>query len=139
MNKRANTDIAMDSIIYLVLCLFLFLGLLWFVNSYSHGSAFYEDFYSKELVSIINNAKPGMEFKIDITPLAVAAFDNGKPLKDIILIDNVNNQIIVSSRLSAGTSFGFFNDVDVVDWSVDSPSGSATSTRFIFKVKEAAK
>ena len=53
MNRRGDTDNAMDSIIYLILCIFLFLTLLWFVNSYNHGSAFYEDFYSKEIVNII--------------------------------------------------------------------------------------
>lgn len=129
----------MDTIIYLIITLFVFLGLLWFVNSYKHGSAYYEDFYSKEIANIINNAEPGMEFKIDITPLASIAIENGKPVGDIVYIDNVNNLVVVSSRLNTGTVFNFFNDVDAVDFYVESPSGSPEATRFIFKILEKQK
>ena len=136
MDKRGDTSIMMDTIMHIVVFILFFLVMFWFVNSYSNGAAFWEDFYAKEIVRVINGAEPGMEFKIDVTPLAVAAFKLNKPIKDTIYIDNVNNKVVVSSRISTGTSFGFFNDVDVVDWSVEGPSGKPENTRFIFKVKE---
>jgi len=126
----------MTNIIYLLLFIFFFMVMFWFVNSYSDRSAFYEDFYSKEIVSIINKAEPGMEIKIDVSRVAVIAFKKTKPIEDIIYVDNVNNQIIVSSRLNAGTSFGFFNDVDIVEWKTEGPSGRPENTQFMFKVKE---
>jgi hypothetical protein len=135
MNKRGDTNIIMDNLIYLVIFIAFFLMMFWFVGSYSNGSAFYEDFYAKEISRIINSASPGMEFKIDVTPIAVAAFKNKKPLKDIVSIDNVNNKVIISSRSNTGTSFSFFKDVDIVDYYIESPSGGAETTRFIFKVK----
>jgi len=136
MNKRADTDFIMNYVIYVVLFLLFFLGMFYFVNSHSNGSAFYEDFYAKEIAGVINNAEPGMEFKIDVTPVAAIAFKKGKPVEDIVLIDNVNNRVVVSSRLNTGTSFSFFKDVDVVDFYVESVSGNSETTRFIFKVKE---
>ena len=136
MERRGDTNLIMNNIIYLLLFILFFMVMFWFVNSYSNGSAFYEDFYSKEIVSIVNKAEPGMEFKIDVSRVAGIAFKNGKPLKDIVSVDNVNNRITVSSRLNAGTSFNFFNDVDIVEWSVEVPSGKPESTRFIFKVKD---
>ena len=136
MNKKGDNDMLMENIIYLTIFIIFFLTMFWFVNSYSNRSAYYEEFYSKKIAGIINSAEPGMDFKIDITPLAIAASKNSKPIKDIILIDNVNNQIIVSSRPNSGTSFGFFNDVDVVNWYVESPSGRADTTQFIFTIKE---
>jgi len=136
MERRGDTNLIMTNIIYLLLFIFFFMVMFWFVNSYSDRSAFYEDFYSKEIVSIINKAEPGMEIKIDVSRVAVIAFKKTKPIEDIIYVDNVNNQIIVSSRLNAGTSFGFFNDVDIVEWKTEGPSGRPENTQFMFKVKE---
>ena len=80
-----------------------------------------------------------MEFKLDVSKLAVVAAKTGKPVKDIISIDNVQNTVSVSVRRNAGASFRFFNDVDVVDWKTEAPSGSAATTQFIFIVKERQK
>jgi len=134
MIRRGDTTV--DVIIHISIFILFFSLMFVFVNSYSNGSDFLENFYSKEISKMINNAEPGMEFKIDISKLAVVALKNGKPLKDIVAIDNVKNQVIVSSRLNSGTSFSFFNDVDVVDFYVEEISGSSEATRFIFKIKE---
>ncbi len=134
MNIRGSVNIAMDSIVYILITALVFTGLLWFVNSYSNGGAFYEDFYAKEIANVLDNSIPGQEIKIDVTPLANVALKNGKNVKDIVNIDNVDNKVIVSSRLNTGTSFSFFNDVDVVDFYVENPSGEPDKTRFIFKI-----
>ena len=136
MHKKGGTSLMLEHIIYIVIFISFFIVMYSFVNSYADRSAFFEDFYSKKISQAINSAKPGTEFKIDITPLAVTAFKRNKPIKDLVYIDNLNNEVVVSSRLNAGTSFKFFNDVDVVDWFVESPSGDSKTTRFIFKVKE---
>jgi hypothetical protein len=139
MDKRGDTSLAMDSIMYLIICALVFIALLWFVNSYEKGSAFYEDFYAKEIVGAINSAKPGMELKVDISNIAEIALENGKSVGSIVAVDNVNNLITVSSRLNSGTSFGFFNDVDIVDFRVELPGGNSQTTQFIFRVKENQK
>jgi len=136
MNKRADTNLLMNDIVFLVLFTLFFLVMFWFVTSYSNGCAFYEDFYAKEIARTINGAEVGTKIIVDVTPLAISASKSGKPINDIVYLDNVNNKVVVSCRLSSATSFNFFNDVDVTDFRVESPSGSSISTRFIFNVKE---
>lgn len=96
---------------------------------------FLEDFYAKEIALLIDGATPGTNLAIDVTELAGVAVKNGKPVRDMINIDNVNNKITVSTRLNTGTSFVFFNDVDVVYKPVELPSGSSQTSQFIFEVK----
>lgn len=135
MNKRGE-GILWDNIIYILLFLVFFLMMFYFVSSYQDGAFFWEDFYAKEITNLINHAEPGIEFKIDVSKLAVIAVKRGKNLHDLISIDNVNNKIIVSVRNGVGTSFNFFNDVDIVEPMIDTPSGGAATTRFIFKTAE---
>ena len=139
MERRGDTHIILDSIIHIVIFILFFSGMFCFVTSYTSNVAFWEDFYAKEIAYAIDRAEPGMEFKLDVSKLAVVAAKTGKPVKDIISIDNVQNTVSVSVRRNAGASFRFFNDVDVVDWKTEAPSGSAATTQFIFIVKERQK
>lgn len=139
MDKKGDTTIAMDTIMHLVIFILFFAIMFWFVLSYSNGAVFVEDFYAKEIVMMINNAVPGQNLAIDVTKLASVAVKNGKLVRDTIIVDNVNNKIITSTRLNTGTSFAFFNDVDIVNWHVELLSGSSKTTQFIFEVKEGRK
>lgn len=126
----------MDNIIHIIIFAMFFAIMFWGISSYSDGSALLEDIYAKEIARVINGAEPGMNFKIDISKIASVAFNNGKNFADIIYVDNVNNEVRVSSRLSSGTAYKFFNDVDVVNFSVETVSGNEEGTRFIFEVVE---
>lgn len=137
MDNKAN--IVMDNIIHIVIFAIFFSIMFWGISSYSDGSALLEDLYAKEIARVINTAEPGMSFKIDISKIAVIAFNNGKAFSDIIDIDNINNEIRVSSRLTSGTAYKFFNDVDVVNWEVVPVSDNAEGTRFVFEVREKQK
>ncbi len=139
MNRRGDTTILMDTITHLVIFILFFAIMFWFVLSYSNGSAFMEDFYAKEIVMMINNAEPGQKLAIDVTKLAGVAVKNGKPVRDMIQVDNVNNRIIASTRLNSGTSFAFINDVDIIYRPVELPSGSSKTSQFIFEVREGRK
>ncbi len=133
MDNKAN--IVMDNIIHIVIFAIFFSIMFWGISSYSDGSALLEDLYAKEIARVINTAEPGMSFKIDISKIAVIAFNNGKAFSDIIDIDNINNEIRVSSRLTSGTAYKFFNDVDVVNWEVVPVSDKAEGTKFVFEVR----
>lgn len=137
MDNKAN--IVMDNIIHIVIFAIFFSIMFWGISSYSDGSALLEDLYAKEIARVINTAEPGMSFKIDISKIAVIAFNNGKAFSDIIDIDNINNEIRVSSRLTSGTAYKFFNDVDVVNWGVVPVSDKAEGTKFVFEVREKQK
>ena len=137
MIKRAS--IVIDNLIHIIIFAMFFSIMFWGISSYSNGSALLEDIYAKEIVRVINTAEPGMSFKIDISKIAVVANKNGKNFADIVYIDNVQNEVRVSSRLNTGTAYKFFNDVDVVNFRVEAVSGNALDTKFIFEVKEKQK
>ncbi len=139
MNKKGDTTIAMDTIIHLVIFVFFFAIMFWFVLSQSNGSAFMEDFYAKEIVAMINNAVPGEKLAVDVTKLAGLAVKNGKHVRDMIIVDNVNHKIIVSTRLNTGTSFAFFNDVIISNWRVELLSGNSKTSQFTFEITGAQK
>ncbi|MEK6894614.1 MAG: hypothetical protein AABX10_04075 [Nanoarchaeota archaeon] len=132
MDKRAS--IVMDNIIHIIIFCLFFAIMFWGIGSYSNGSAMLEDIYAKEIARVINVAEPGMSFKIGISKIAAVAFKNGKNFADIVTINNVNNEVVVSSRLSSGTAYKFFNDVDIVNFKVEAVSGNSQDTRFIFDV-----
>lgn len=137
MGKKAS--IVMDNIIHIIIFALFFSIMFWGISAYSNGSALLEDIYAKEIARLINTAEPGMNFKMDISKIASVAYKNGKNFADIVNIDNVNNEVVVSSRLSSGTSYKFFNDVDLVNFKVEAVSGNSQDTRFIFEVKERQK
>ena len=137
MNK--NASIVMDNVIHIIIFCLFFAIMFWGIGSYSNGSAMLEDIYAKEIARVINTAEPGMSFKIDISKIAAVAYKNGKNFADIVDIDNVNNEVVVSSRLTTGTAYKFFNDVDIVNFRVEAVSGNSQNTRFIFEVKERQK
>ncbi len=110
MIKRAS--IVMDNLIHIIIFAMFFSIMFWGVSSYSNGSALLEDIYAKEIVRVINTAEPGMSFKIDISKIAAVANKNGKNFADIVYIDNVQNEVRVSSRLNTGTAYKFFNDAE---------------------------
>lgn len=126
----------MDTLIHLVIFALFFSIMFWGIGSYSDRSALLEDLYAKELANLINRAEPGMEYKIDISKLATVAFKNNKKFSDIIYIDNLNNEVIVSSRLATGTAYKFFNDVDVIIRGIEPVSGNNQGTLFVFEVVE---
>ena len=134
MERRG--DVIYDTIVHTIIFVLFFSGTFWFVSSYTNGAAFWEDFYAKEIVALIDKAEPGMKFTIDVTPLAIVASRTGVPVRDVVSFDNVHNKVVVRTRLGSGTSFSFFNDLDVVYSPVVSPSGSSVSTQLVFEVKE---
>jgi len=115
----------------------LFFGIVFFsIVAFQNGEAIYEDLYAKVVVGIINNADPGQEVALDVTRPTTLAFDNKKSPSEIFLIDNVNNRVTVSLRGGGSTSFRFFNDVDVVDWRLETPGEGPERNMLYFRVVE---
>lgn len=128
-----------DSVMYIILALVFFGVMFVFVAGYQDGASFWEDFYAKEISHLINKAEPGTEIDLDVTKISNIAAGNGKDVTKIITINNVENIVTVSLRNSKGTSFKFFNDVDIVDWKIEYHTRGAEMNSLIFKVKESGK
>mgnify|MGYP001620115309 CR=1 FL=1 len=143
MNRRGDLSdsVMMNYVLYFILLVVFTILMFYFITGFQEGAFGLEDIYAKALVRIIDSSEPGQEIYIDVTELTVIAFKNKKGRSDIFNFDNVNNKITVSLRKGSGTSFNYFNEVDVVGWDLEVPSPGAGPevNRLYFKIAEAAK
>jgi|TARA_Y100000310_G_C20686661_1_gene819435 hypothetical protein len=139
MNKKRGEQMLIEAVIKIVIPLLFFSLMIYFATGYQDGAAVWEEFYAKEIVNIVNGAEPGTEIYLDITQLTKIALKNGKSKNEIIRFNNLNNKIIVSLTQKSGTSFEYFNDVDIVDSEIILVSGGAEMNRLYFMIKERQK
>lgn len=106
---RSASSILFSPLIFIILNL-LFIGvLLVFVFNSASGAVIYEEAYAKEIVLIIDSAKPNMEILLDIKePLKIAK--KNQKIGESISLDNVNNEIKVSLAERGGYVQKYFTD-----------------------------
>lgn len=101
--------IGLEETIFLILNLAFFAILLLFVFNAGSRAFVYEESYAKQIVSVIDNAEPGMSILIDISEGLEVGKDNGVTLFEV---DNVENLIKVKLS-SNGYSYNYFSNYDV--------------------------
>jgi len=112
MNKNAM-EILMENVIFLIIVLIFFAAMFVFVTRAGSQTTLNEQIYSKQIVLMIDKAKPGTEINLDISKLYEFAEKNSFDGK-IITIDNQNNKVRVNLVQGKGYEFEFFNDVEIV-------------------------
>ncbi|MDO8459809.1 MAG: hypothetical protein Q7S74_01745 [Nanoarchaeota archaeon] len=117
MNKQASlNEIIMQTTIYIILVVIFFIGAFLFISSQMNGAAVWEDYYSKEISTIINAAQPGDTVKLDVYKATEIAKKNNIPsFSEIFTFDNAKNKVCVKLSLGRKTCYSFFNDVDIKD------------------------
>lgn len=110
-NKRGEIGevIGLEETIFLILNIAFFAILLIFIYNAGSRAFVYEESYAKQIVSIIDNAKPGINVLIDISDGLKVGKENGVTE---FKVNNENN--LVEVRLSRnGYSYNYFSDYDV--------------------------
>ena len=120
LNKRGESEKnpLPYSVIYILLFLIFLAPIFIFVNSQRDGAALWEDFDAKEIVRMIDLAEPGTEAWIDVTESIKVSRKNKISDKDAFKFNNVDNELVVRLRQQGATGFKFFNDVDIVNWTI---------------------
>jgi hypothetical protein len=104
--------VGLDETIFLILFLVFFVILLTFVYNAGSRAFVYEESYAKQIVSIIDNAKPGMNILLDVGKGLEVGKKNGIDVNNTFRVDDNENKIMV--RLSSnGYSYKYFSDYDV--------------------------
>jgi hypothetical protein len=104
--------VGLDETIFLILNLVFFVILLTFVYNAGSRAFVYEESYAKQIVSIIDNAKPGMNILLDVGKGLEVGKKNGIDVNNTFRVDDNENKIMV--RLSSnGYSYKYFSDYDV--------------------------
>lgn len=124
----------MENIVFSIAAV-MFLAIMYFsLSGFKTGAVFFEDFYAKEIVFLINRAEPGMEVVLDVTKMSEIAVKKGRNPAEMISFNNVDNTVTVSLREGRGMLYKFFNNVDITDWRIEQLSGGAETNRLFFKV-----
>lgn len=135
MNKKGNAgdNLLLWYVAYIILGVIFFSMTYYWVYSYSGGAALMEDFYAKEIVRVLNDAAPGQEVYLDVSPATKIAFKNGLKEQNIFFFDNVKHSVGVSLTPKSGTVYPYFNDVIVrQDYKVELISGGTNTNRLHF-------
>lgn len=116
INKRAEIgDILIDNAVYLVLAILFFSGMLWFILSYNNGAVFFEDYYVKEIVKIIDFSRAGDSVCLDVhRATEIGKKNDVASFSEIFQIDNFNNEVCVKLSRGRRSCYNYFNDVDIV-------------------------
>jgi len=111
MKKNKKGNILTENIIFIVLNLVFLSILVLFLFTKMGSSAVLEEKYAKQIALIVDSAKLGMIIHLNMEDAIETALDEGRNLKEVVLIrDNI---ITVQLREKGGYSYSFFNDVRV--------------------------
>tara|TARA_Y100000310_G_C20681397_1_gene816157 strand:- start:2052 stop:2450 length:399 start_codon:yes stop_codon:yes gene_type:complete len=110
-NKRGETGeaVGLEETIFLILNLAFFAIVLVFIFNAGSKAFVYEESYAKQIVSIIDNAEPGMSVLINVGKGLEVGKDNGVT---VFNVDNGKNLIEVKLS-SNGYKYNYFSDYDV--------------------------
>ncbi|NMB66905.1 hypothetical protein GYA25_02500 [Candidatus Woesearchaeota archaeon] len=120
-------DIILDFIFFGVLILFL-------LNQY-YKISFLELNYAKNIALLIDNAKPGMTITFDLSDAVKTAKANGVDINDMIKIQD--NKVLVTLARNKGSSYFFFNNVNIISYYPLYKNGY--TGEFVFKIGEYLK
>jgi hypothetical protein len=143
INKKGSEgEIAFDYIIYTVLLVVFALSMFMVVNNYKSGGAVWEDFYAKEIVKVINNARVGDEITLDVHKATEIAKENEQSFSLIFSFDNQKNEVCVKLG-SRKSCYKYFNEVDIIEPQIILAVPSKTENKYVnvlrFNVSEVQK
>ena len=110
-NKRGDIGdlIGLEETIFLILNIIFFAILLIFVYNAGSRAFVYEESYAKQIVSIIDNSKPGMNILLDVKAGLEVGRKNG--FKEFIV---KNDENLIEVKLSRnGYSYKYFSDNEI--------------------------
>ena len=135
MNKKAQNDEIFEVAIYTILLVIFVVPLSIFVYQNMNGASVWEDFYAKEIARVVNLGEAGDVIKLDVHKATEIGRKNDVPFSEMFNFRNEKNEICV--RLSRGrTCYDYFNDIDVIDISLDLGVGKDGGNVLNFKIAE---
>lgn len=117
MNKKGKfSEVLMSNVVFIILLVVFLVGMLMFVYSKMNGDSVYEDYYAKELVKVVDLAKPGDIVALDVHKATeIAKKNNIADFKEIFSFDNNKNELCVKLSAGKASCYSYFNNVNVGD------------------------
>src|SRR3989338_10332443 len=99
MNRRGAGDILSGNILYVILVLIFAIGVFMIIMQNKNNAGQWEEFYAKELALLLDRAKPGDQYTIDIHKASELAVKNGiGDPRYIIKFDGQTREVIISLK-----------------------------------------
>ena len=111
MNKKG--DLLHENIIFIVLNVVFFVMMMLFIQLQGSAIHIAEEETAKQVVLLIDAAKPGTELEINLADFFEKAEGKGMKRDNTIQIDNERNIVIVKGSEDSFYDYSYFNDVDV--------------------------
>ena len=113
MNKKAKMSTLMKNLIYSIVLIIFFAGMLLVANK-ANGASVWEDYYAKEVAKAINAAEPGDNLMLDVQGATEIAKKNKiSNFEEIFSFDNFRNEVCVKLSRGMASCYNYFNEVNV--------------------------
>jgi hypothetical protein len=118
--KHGASDLLSGTLLYVILVVLFAIGLFSVIQKESNSADSWEELYVKELALLLNQARPGDVYTIDIQKASEIAVKNGiKDTRYIIRFDGKTREVVVQLHQGGETRFSYFNDVVVADSTIE--------------------
>lgn len=116
-NKRGSSEDLMKSyLVYLILLIVFLAGMFFVISGQKQGADIWADYYSKEIVKVIDFSNIGDKICLDMHRPSVIAKDNEvKSYSEIFQIDNKNKDVCVKLSKGIKRCYNYFNDVNLIN------------------------
>lgn len=111
MNHHGQSDITGENVIFVVVNLIFFIMLMLFIFRAGTGAYFFEQYYAKQIATLVDDAKPGTNIALDATDAYDTAKKNNIDFKNIVRAEN--NTIIVQLAKGRYYQHPFYNNVSL--------------------------
>jgi len=111
IKAKKGDEILLENVIFLILNLAFFSFVIWFLLRQGSGAIILEQSYAKNIVLLIDSAKPTTEITLNMEDAFDLAEENGIDRKDIVKI--TGNLVSVKLSKNGGYAYSFFNEADV--------------------------
>ena len=131
MNLRGDGDVLSGNILYVILVVIFTIGVFMIIMQSKNNAGQWEEFYAKELALLLDRAKPGDQYTIDIQKASELAVKNGMGDPSyIIKFDGQARKVVVSLKPNGGTTFSYFSNLVVTDVKIDGLGTSGNKLSF---------
>jgi len=115
MDNKAKSNILWDNVIYLLILVLFIAMISTYIWLQMNGTGVWSQYYSKEIVKVINLASPGDEISLDVHKATEVADENRVPFEEIFTFDTTQNELCVKLSLGRKTCYSYLNEVNVTE------------------------
>jgi hypothetical protein len=142
MNRKASLgEILMNNAIYIILSVVFFVGMFLFIMMQMNGAQRWSQYYSQEIVKIIESSEPNTTISLDVHKATGIAIDNEiQDINEIFQFDDNRNEVCVKLSQGKKSCYFYFNQVNIINKELKLAQGPKADTNvLIFKITDRVK